>query len=72
MWLGHNNNRVAKKAIKANHVIRHPNSFPVEHRHPASANTINKIVHFAEAAGWPFLGEAIAAAKFTVEQKSLA
>lgn len=67
---------LAKEAIKAGHVIKpwqmHPDNVPVEHRCPASSNTVNKMVHFAEAAGWASLGEAIAAAKFTVEQESLA
>lgn len=67
---------LAKEAIKAGHVIKpwqmHPDTVPVEHRCPASSNTVNKMVHFAEAAGWISLGEAIAAAKFTVEQESLA
>lgn len=67
---------LAKEAIKAGHVIKpwqmHPDNVPVEHRCPASSNTVNKMVHFAEAAGWTSLGEAIAAAKFTVEQESLA
>lgn len=67
---------LAKEAIKAGHVIKpwqmHPENVPVEHRCPASSNTVNKMVHFAEAAGWTSLGEAIAAAKFTVEQESLA
>lgn len=67
---------LAKEAIKAGHVIKpwqmHPDNVPVEHRCPASSNTVNKMVHFAEAAGWTSLCEAIAAAKFTVEQESLA
>lgn len=68
---------LAKEAIKAGHVIKpweimHPDNVPVEHRRPASESTVNKMVHFAEAAGWTSLGEAIAAAKFTVEQESLA
>ncbi len=67
---------LAKEAIKAGHVIKawkmHPKNIPVEHRRPASANTVSKMVHFATAAGWASIGEAIAAAKFTVEQESLA
>lgn len=67
---------LAKEAIKAGHVIKawqmHPDDGPVEHRRPASTNTVNKMVYFATSAGWTSLGEAIAAAKFTVEQESLA
>lgn len=67
---------LAQEAIRAGHVIKpwqmHPDNVPIEHRRPASANTVNKMVHFAEAAGWTSLGKAIAAAKFTVEQESLA
>lgn len=67
---------LAQEAHKAGHTIKpwsmHPDTVPEEHRRPASANTVNKMVHFAEAAGWSALGEAIAVAKFTVEQESLA
>lgn len=67
---------LAQEAIRTGHVIKpwqmHPDNVPFEHRRPASQNTVNKMVHFAEAAGWTSLGEAIAAAKFTVEQESLA
>lgn len=67
---------LAQEALRAGHVIKpwqmHPDNVPVEHRRPASANTVNKMVHFAEVAGWTSLGEAIAVAKFTVEQESLA
>jgi len=64
------------EAHKAGHTIKpwsmHPDKVIEEHRRPASANTVNKMVHFAEAAGWSALGEAIEVAKFTVEQESLA
>ena len=49
----------------------HPAYVPVERRRPASVNTINKMAYFAETAGWAS-AEAIKAAKFTVEQESLA
>ncbi|MDP2153879.1 MAG: DUF2220 family protein [Methylotenera sp.] len=67
---------LAQEARKAGHTIipwqMHPDNVPMEHRDPASANTVNKMVHFAEAAGWSFLVEAIRDAKFTVEQETLA
>ena len=50
----------------------HPDNVPVEHRSPASANTVNKMIYFAESAGWDGLVDAIRKAKFTVEQESLA
>ncbi len=49
----------------------HPEDVPVEHRRPASANTIQKMVYFAKAAGWNSIADAIADAKYTVEQESL-
>lgn len=67
---------LAQEARKAGHTIipwqMHPDNVPMEHRDPASTNTVNKMVHFAEAAGWSFLVEAIRDAKFTVEQETLA
>lgn len=67
---------LAQEARKAGHTIipwqMHPDNVPMEHRDPASANTVNKMVYFAEAAGWSFLVEAIRDAKFTVEQETLA
>jgi hypothetical protein len=49
----------------------HPDNVPAEHRSPASLNTINKMVHFAEAAGCGYLCDAIAEVGFTVEQETL-
>jgi hypothetical protein len=68
---------IAKEASKAGHAIKpwpsmHPDSVPEELRSPASEHTISRMVHFAESAGWTALAEAIAKAKFTVEQESLA
>lgn len=66
---------LAQEANKAGHVIRpwqmHPDAVPIEHRTPASQNTVNKMIYFAELAGWGFLVEAIREAKFTVEQENL-
>ncbi len=49
----------------------HPEDVPIEHRKPASANTIQKMVYFAQAAGWYSIADAVAGAKYTVEQESL-
>jgi hypothetical protein len=66
---------LAREALKAGHVLQpwkmHPDDVPVDRRSAASTNTLNKMVHFAEAAGWGALGELVVAAGFTVEQESL-
>lgn len=67
---------LVKVAKEAGHAIEpwqmHPDNVPEEHRSPASANTISKMVYFAKAAGWHSLSEAVKEAGFTVEQESLA
>lgn len=67
---------IAQEAVKFGHTLKpwamHPDNVPEVHRRPASSNTVNRMVHFAQVAGWYALGEAIAEAKFTVEQESLA
>lgn len=67
---------LAQEATKTGHVLKpwqmHPDDVPIEHRSTASLNTVNKMVYFAEAAGWTHLKEAIIEAKFTVEQETLA
>ena len=67
---------IAQEAVKFGHTIKpwamHPDNVPEVHRRPASPNTVNRMVHFAQVAGWHALGEAITEAKFTVEQESLA
>lgn len=66
---------LASVAKDAGHTLQpwqmHPNDVPIEHRRPASANTINKMIHFAKATGWNAIANAVAEAKFTVEQESL-
>lgn len=49
----------------------HPEDVPAELRRKATPHTLERIRHFANAAGWTELGEAIAAAGFTVEQESV-
>jgi hypothetical protein len=67
---------LAQEARKAGHTVipwrMHPDDIPEDHRAPANANTVNKMVYFAEAAGWSFLVESIKESKFTVEQETLA
>ena len=66
---------LAREALKVGHVLQpwkmHPDDVPVDRRSAASTNTLNKMVHFAEAAGWGTLGALVVAAGFTVEQESL-
>jgi hypothetical protein len=67
--------RLAHDALSTGHTIRpwlmHPNDIPDDQRRKATTNTIERIRHFADAAGWSELGEAVAAAGFTVEQEGL-
>lgn len=66
---------LALVANEAGHTLlpwqMHPDNVPEEHRRTATVNTINKMVHFAKAAGWDAIADAVAKAKFTVEQESL-
>jgi len=66
---------LALVAKEAGHTLlawqMHPENVPIDHRRPASANTIQKMVYFAMAAGWDSIADAIAEAKYTVEQESL-
>lgn len=66
---------LAMEASKTGHTLKpwqmHPDNVPAEHRKPASDNTVNKMIYFAERAGWAFLREAIEEARFTVEQETL-
>ena len=48
-----------------------PEDVPVEMRVHASARTLERIHHFACAAGWPELGRAMLEAKFVAEQEAL-
>lgn len=48
-----------------------PEDVPLEMRVRASARTLERIHHFACAAGWPELGQAICKAEFVAEQEAL-
>ncbi|MBL0121654.1 MAG: DUF2399 domain-containing protein [Betaproteobacteria bacterium] len=67
---------LAHDASGAGHKIKPwlmwPADLPLARRTIAKPGTIARIKHFAMAAGWQDLGEAIAAAGFTVEQEGLA
>jgi len=67
---------IAKEAGKAGHMLKpymmHPDEVPEDHRRKASDRTIDRMVYFAEQTGWKSIAEAVANAKFTVEQESLA
>jgi hypothetical protein len=66
---------LAQEALAVGRAIRpwamHPSDVPEDLRRKATPKTLERIRHFAEAAGWPELGEAVAAAGFTVEQEGL-
>lgn len=48
-----------------------PEDVPLEMRVRASARTLERIHHFACAAGWPELGQAVREAEFVAEQEAL-
>ena len=48
-----------------------PEDVPLEMRVKASARTLERIHHFACAAGWPELGQAMRHAEFIAEQEAL-
>jgi hypothetical protein len=48
-----------------------PADVPLKMRVPASVRTLERIHHFACAAGWPELGQAMREAKFIAEQEAL-
>lgn len=48
-----------------------PEDVPLKMRVRASARTLERIHHFARAAGWPALGEAMCEAGFVAEQEAL-
>jgi len=49
----------------------HPDDVPTDLRSKATSRTLDRIRHFAIAAGWDALGESVAQAGFTVEQEGL-
>jgi hypothetical protein len=48
-----------------------PDEVPLEMRVRASARTLERIHHFACAAGWSELGQAMREAEFVAEQEAL-
>lgn len=66
---------LAREARSAGHMIRpwamHPHEIPEDRRKRATPRTLERIRHFASAAGWSDLGDAVAASGFTVEQEGL-
>jgi len=48
-----------------------PEDVPLEMRVRASARTLERIQHFAFAAGWSELGQAMREAQFVAEQEAL-
>jgi len=49
-----------------------PDDVPEDRRRKATPGTCQRMLSFAEAAGWPELGRRLVEAKFTVEQEGLA
>lgn len=66
---------LATAAASCGHILQpkrmSPEDVPVAMRRPASERTLQRILHFAAAAGWKELGASVAEAKFTVEQEAL-
>lgn len=66
---------LAQDALTVGHTIQpwsmHPEDVPTDLRRKATPHTLDRIRHFANAAGWVSLGEAVAVAGFTVEQEGL-
>lgn len=67
---------LARCARDAGHVLQpwkmHPEDVAAEVRRNASSYVLDRIQHFAAAAGWAALGEAMREAGFTLEQEGLA
>jgi hypothetical protein len=67
---------LSREARLAGHTLQpwkmHPDEIPADVRRKATSYVLGRIQHFATAAGWSALGEAVAAAGFTVEQEGLA
>lgn len=66
---------LAQDASATGHTLHpwrmHPDAVPTEARRKATPYVLERIRHFAAAAGWAELGEAVAEASFTVEQEGL-
>ncbi len=67
--------RLAQDAQAAGHAIQpwkmHPSDIPVGLRRKATSSTLDRILYFAQVAGWRELGEEVVNAGFTVEQEGL-
>lgn len=67
---------LAQNARSVGHTLQpwkmHPDNVPTDARRKATPYVLGRIRHFAEAAGWSEVGEAVARAGFTVEQEGLA
>lgn len=67
---------LAQDALAVGYAVQpwsmHPDDVPADLRRKATPRTLERIRHFAKAAGWSTLGEVVAEAGFTVEQEGLA
>lgn len=67
---------LAQDALTVGHSVMprgmHHHDVPENMRTKAAPRTLDRIRHFAKAAGWPELGDAVVEAGFTVEQECLA
>ena len=66
---------LAREARAAGHTLHpwrmHPDDVPANMRRKATPYVLGRMQHFAVAAGWSELGEAVVEAGFTVEQEGL-
>jgi hypothetical protein len=66
---------LASEANSSGHTLQpwkmHPDDVPMDRRVEARPHTLERIQHFASAAGWDALGDEVALAGFTVEQEAL-
>lgn len=67
---------LAQSARVTGHELRpwkmHPDDVPIDARCKATSYVLERIRHFADAAGWSEVGKAVSEAGFTVEQEGLA
>lgn len=67
---------LAQSARVTGHELRpwkmHPDDVPIGARRKATSYVLERIRHFADAAGWSEVGNAVSEAGFTVEQEGLA
>lgn len=66
---------LAREAETAGHLLQpwrmDPKDIPVALRRPTTEEVAKKMCHYAKAAGWSSLGEALFEAKITIEQEGL-